>query len=71
MNKNPNKKEEKNNDNNDNIEVVIGDDSVLNISEVNDCMNTLRPKDAVTKRKKFIIPLAKKKNKNNEETNKE
>lgn len=68
MNKNPNKKEEKNEDNNiDNIEVVIGDDSVLNISEVNDCMNTLRPKDSVTKRKKFIIPLAKKKIKNDEE----
>lgn len=64
MNKNPNKKEEKNIDN---IEVVIGDDSVLNISEVNDCMNTLRPKDSVTKRKKFIIPLAKKKIKNDEE----
>ena len=68
MNKNPNKKEEKNEENNiDNIEVVIGDESVLNISEVNDCMNTLRPKDSVTKRKKFIIPLAKKKEKNKEE----
>lgn len=64
MNKNPNKKEEKNENDIDNIEVVIGDDSVLNISEVNDCMNTLRPKDSVTKRKKFIIPLAKKKEKN-------
>ncbi len=68
MNKNPNKKEEKNEENNiDNIEVVIGDESVLNISEVNDCMNTLRPKDSVTKRKKFIIPLAKKKEKNKAE----
>ncbi len=64
MNKNPNKKEEKNENDIDNIEVVIGDDSVLNISEVNDCMNTLRPKDSVAKRKKFIIPLAKKKEKN-------
>ena len=64
MNKNPNKKDLKNEENDiDNIEVVIGDDSVLNISEVNDCMNTLRPKDSVTKRKKFIIPLAKKKDK--------
>ena len=63
MNKNPNKKEEKQENNIDNIEVVIGDESILNISEVNDCMNTLRPKDSVTKRKKFIIPLSKKKNK--------
>lgn len=64
MNKNPNKKNEKNEENNiDNIEVVIGDDSILNISEVNDCMNNLRPKDSVSKRKKFIIPLSKKKEK--------
>ena len=45
----------------DEIEVVIGDDSVLNISEVNDCMNPLRPKDSVNNRKKFIIPTVKKK----------
>ena len=37
------------------IEVVIGDDSILNISEVGDCMNDLRPKDSVKKRKNFII----------------
>ena len=43
------------------IEVVIGDDSILNISEVGDCMNDLRPKDSVKKRKNFIIPIAKKK----------
>ena len=43
------------------IEVVIGDDSVLNISEVGDCMNDLRPKDSVKKRRNFIIPIAKKK----------
>jgi len=51
----------------DNIEVVIGDDSILNISEVNDCMNTLRPKDAVSNRKKFIIPLSKIKKKKKED----
>ena len=43
------------------IEVVIGDESVLNISEVNDCMNPLRPKDSVNNRKSFIIPTSKKK----------
>ena len=43
------------------IEVVIGDDSILNISEVGDCMNDLRPKDSVKKRRNFIIPIAKKK----------
>ena len=53
---------------NENIEVVIGDDSVLNISEVGDCMNQLRPKDQAKKRKNFIIPIAKKKlGKNDEE----
>ena len=50
------------------IEVVIGDDSVLNISEVGDCMKQLRPKDQAKKRKNFIIPIAKKKiKKDNEE----
>lgn len=43
------------------IEVVIGDDSILNISEVGDCMNDLRPKDSVKNRKNFIIPTSKKK----------
>ena len=61
------KKEEKMG-NKENIEVVIGDDSVLNISEVGDCMNQLRPKDQAKKRKNFIIPIAKKKlGKNGEE----
>ncbi len=55
------KKEEKKVENNENIEVIIGDDSVLNISEVGDCMNQLRPKDQAKKRKNFIIPIAKKK----------
>ena len=61
------KKEEKM-ENKENLEVVIGDDSVLNISEVGDCMNQLRPKDQAKKRKNFIIPIAKKKlGKNDEE----
>lgn len=67
------KEEEKNEDE---IEVVIGDESVLNISEVNDCMNPLRPKDSVNNRKNFIIPTVKKKkvkkdSENNDEDEKE
>lgn len=54
-------------DNVEDIEVVIGDDSVLNISEVGDCMNQLRPKDQAKKRKNFIIPIAKKLKKDDEE----
>jgi len=64
------KKEEKkveNTENVEDIEVVIGDDSVLNISEVGDCMNQLRPKDQAKKGKNFIIPVAKKKLKKGEE----
>ena len=53
--------------NSENLEVVFGDDSVLNISEVGDCMNNLRPKDAVSNRKKFIIPLSKMKKKKKED----
>lgn len=62
--------EKENKTNNEEIEVVIGDDSVLNISAVGDCMNDLRPKDSVKNRKKVIIPIAKKK-RENEETKKE
>lgn len=60
-------KEEKKLENIEDIEVVIGDDSVLNISEVGDCMNELRPKDQAKKRKNFIIPIAKKKIPKNDE----
>lgn len=45
----------------DDIEVVIGDNSILEISEVGDCMNNLRPKDSEKKRKQFIFPKIKKK----------
>lgn len=55
-----NKRKKEEEKNNQEIEVIIGDDSVLNISEVNDCMNPLRPKDSVNNRKKFIIPTVKK-----------
>ncbi len=67
-------KHNKEEDNEDEIEVIIGDESVLNISEVNDCMNPLRPKDSVNNRKKVIIPTVKKKkvsNTNDEEKDKD
>ena len=50
--------DEKNNE--EEIEVIIGDDSNLNISDVGDCMNDLRPKTNKEK-KKVVIPIAKKK----------
>ena len=54
------KKEKKENiENNDDIEVVIGDGSDLTISDVGDIMNNLRPKDSVTNKKNIIIPKAK------------
>ncbi len=41
------------------IKIVVGDESELNISEVNDCMNPLRPK--MSTKKPVIIPTNKKK----------
>lgn len=49
------------------IEVVIGDNSILEISEVGDCMNNLRPKDSEKKKKQVIIPKVKKKDNNQDE----
>ena len=49
--------------NNKDLEIVIGDDSELNISEVNDCANKLRPQDLSKQKKKVIIPVEKNKNK--------
>ena len=49
-----NKENDKKNEND--IEVVVGDESILNISEVGDMMNDLRPKDSVTNKKNIIIP---------------
>lgn len=40
---------------NKDLEIVLGDDSFLEISDVNDCVNTLRPKNK-EKNKKVIIP---------------
>ena len=47
------KDENKNNDLD--IEIVIGDDSELNFSDIKDSIKTLRPKDKVQK-KNIIIP---------------
>ena len=61
-------------DNNENkqnqdIEVVIGDDSILEISEVGDCMNELRPKSSDKKSKNVIIPKTKKKDESKDSEN--
>ena len=40
------------------IEIIMGDDSELEISDVNDSIKTLRPKDKVPK-KNIIIPKTK------------
>lgn len=37
------------------IEIIMGDDSELNISDIKDSIKTLRPKDKVQK-KNIIIP---------------
>lgn len=37
------------------LEIVMGDNSFLEFSDVGDCVNTLRPKNK-TKTKKVIIP---------------
>jgi len=41
------------------LEIVIGDDSNLNISEVGDCINNVRPKNS-EKKKQVVIPKSKK-----------
>lgn len=46
----------KNNNNNVDIEIVMGDDSNLKFSEVEDCVNTLRPKDKATNKDKLVFP---------------
>lgn len=56
------KKEEKqeNISENNDIEIVFGDDSNLDISDVGDCMNNLRPKDREKKKQGIVIPKTKK-----------
>ena len=58
-----------NKENNQDIEVVIGDDSMLNISEVGDFMNDLKPKTSEKKSKNVIIPKNKKIDDDKEENN--
>lgn len=53
-------REEENEINNDvDIEIVMGDNSELNFSDIKDSIKTLRPKDKVQK-KDIIIPKTKK-----------
>ncbi len=52
--------DDKNNNKDNEIEVIIGDNSDLTFSEVEDLVEELKPK--VTKKSNIIIPLAKKKN---------
>lgn len=51
---------------NKDLEIVMGDDSELDISSVGDIMNNLKPNTS-EKKKNIIIPLAKKKTEENED----
>lgn len=62
------KREENKNKNENEIEIVIGDGTALDISEVNDCMNSLRPKTLGGKKKNVIIPSVKKKTEKSNKT---
>ena len=48
---------------NKDLEIILGDDSFLEISDVNDCVNSLRPKNK-EKTKKVIIPKTQKEREN-------
>lgn len=61
-------KENKNENNND-IEVIIGDSSELNFSEVEEFVEALKPK--VQKKSNIIIPGSKKKNNKKKQENKD
>ena len=50
------------------LEIIIGDDSELNFSDIKDSIKTLRPKDKV-KKENIIIPKSKN-DKNKQEENK-
>ena len=50
--------EEKNKNNN--LEIIIGDNTNLEISEAKDCVNSLRPKDKKNMKNKVIVPKSKK-----------
>ncbi len=56
------KKQEIQEEKNENeIEIIMGDNSNLDISGVGDCVNELRPKAHDANPKKLVIPKAKKK----------
>ncbi len=60
--KNKEKKEEEEKPHDQEIEIVMGDDTSfdLEISDVGDCMNDLRPKDREKSKKGIVIPKTKK-----------
>lgn len=51
---------------NKDFEIVMGDDTELNISEVGDIMNNLKPNTS-DKKKNIIIPVSKKKDQKEKE----
>ena len=54
-------------ENNDlDIEIILGDDSELNFSDIKDSIKTLRPKDKV-KKENIIIPKPKTEKETNED----
>ena len=57
------KEEKKSNDLD--IEIIMGDDSELNFSDIKDSIKTLRPKDKV-KKENIIIPKTKTEKENDE-----
>ena len=65
------KQESTNNNNIDEIEVVVGDNSVLNFTEVGDMMNDLRPKNSDKTAQNVIIPSAKKSQESDSEEDEE
>lgn len=53
------------NENNKDLEIIMGDNSFLEFSDVGDCVNSLRPKNKNKPSKKVIIPKTKQ-DKNND-----
>ena len=65
MKEKDNENKENNNENLD-IEIIMGDDSELNFSDIKDSIKSFKPKDKV-KSKDIIIPKNKSENKENEQ----
>ena len=51
----------KDNEQNDDLEIIMGDNTNLEISEAKDCVNSLRPKDKKSMKNKVIVPKSNKK----------